>query len=69
MKKHSTLTNFISEYKFKEIISDEELLKLTDVFENTKIKISMRILSNVLSYSKILEVHNMDRLQSQMILN
>jgi len=69
MNKNSTLTKTISEYQFNEFISDEELISVTNVFENMKAKISKKILQNILSYSKILEVHNMERLQSQMILN
>ncbi len=69
MNKYSTLTKNISEYHFKENISDEELLRITDVFANMKIKISKKILNNILNYSKVLEVQNTDWLQSQMILN
>jgi len=69
MNKNSTLTKNISEYQFKEHISDEELLRVTDVFENMKIKISNKILQNILNYSKVLEVRKTDWLQSQMILN
>ena len=69
MNRHSTLTNFISEYQFNEVISDEELISITNVFANMKVKISKRILQNILSYSKVLEVQGSDRLRSQMILN
>ena len=69
MTNNSTLTKIISEYQFNEFISDEELLRVTNVFVDMKVKISKRILQNILSYSKVLEVHNMDGLQSQVILN
>lgn len=69
MNKHSTLTKTISEYQFKEFISDEELLRITDVFANMKVKISNRVLQNILNYSKVLEVQKTDWLQSQIILN
>ncbi len=69
MNRHSTLTNFISDYQFNEFISDEELISVTNVFANMKVKISKRILHNILGYSKVLEVQGSDRLRSQMILN
>jgi len=69
MNKNSTLSKNISEYQFNEFITDEELIRITDVFENMRVKISKKILQNILSYSKVLEVHNTERLQSQMILN
>jgi hypothetical protein len=69
MNRYSTLTNYISEYQFNETISDEELISITNVFVNMKVKISKRVLQSILSYSKVLEVQGSDRLKSQMILN
>jgi len=69
MKRHSTLTNFISDYQFNEFITDEELIKITDVFVKMKVKISKKILVNIQNYSRVLEVHNLDGLRGQMILN
>ena len=69
MTNNSTLNNFISEYQFNEFITDEELMRITEVFNKMKTKISSKILDNILNYSKVLEVHSSDRLKSQMILN
>ena len=69
MNRHSTLSNYISEYQFNERISDEELIRVTNVFANLKVKISKRVLQNILSYSKVIEVHRLEGLQSHIILN
>jgi hypothetical protein len=69
MKKNSTINNYISEYQFKEIITDEELMSISEVFAKMKIGISNKIRKNILAYSLAVEFHKLDGLQSQMILN
>ena len=69
MSNNFTLENFISEYQFNEFITDEELLKITEVFTKMKSGIPRRILRNILAYSRAVEFHKMDRVESRMILN
>lgn len=69
MNNNYSLNNYISEYNFKELISDEELMKVTEVFTNMQLRISRRILENIRAYSKVLEIHKPGGLESHMILN
>lgn len=69
MNKNYTLTKTIHEYQFNEFITDEELVRVTDVFDGMHTKISKQVLQNILNYSRALEVHYTNWLQSQMILN
>ncbi len=69
MNNNYSFNNYISNYKFKELISDEELMKVTEVFANVQLRIPRRILENIRAYSKVLEIHKPGGLESHMILN